>query len=99
MELSELLKKYALIQHSYQTGTLSTTIIPIFETVQALISTGDVFQTLKLHYVDGMTVEEIAEKLSVEPRTVYRRQKNELAELESIVNGNWIRIIPPPMMM
>lgn len=98
MELTELLKKYNAIKCSYQIGTLSPAIIPLFETVTAVIGSGDLFPVLKAHYVDGKTMETIAEESQpqVEPRTVYRRQKAELQELESIINGHWLRIIPPP---
>ena len=90
MELTELLKKYNAIKCSYQIGALSAAIIPLFETVTAVIGSGDLFPVLKAHYIDGLTVEMIAEKMALEPRTVYRRQKVELGELESIINGYWI---------
>lgn len=96
MELTELLKKYSAIKCSYDIGTLAPTIIPLFETVTAVLKSGELFPVLKAHYVDGLTVEAIAEEMALEPRTVYRRQKIELQELESVINGNWLRVIPPP---
>ena len=97
MDLIELLKKYAVIKCSYDIGTLSPAIIPLFETVTAVIGSGNLFPVLKAHYIDGLTVEVIAEEMGLEPRTVYRRQKAELQELEFVINGNWLRIIPPPL--
>ena len=99
MELTELLKKYAAIKCSYNIGTLSPAIIPLFETVTAVIGSGDLFPVLRAHYIEGMTVEVIAEKMTLDPRTVYRRQKAEINELESIINGHWLRIIPPPLFL
>ena len=99
MELIELLKKYAVIKCSYDVGTLSPTIIPLFETVTAVINSGELFPVLKAHYMDGLTIETIAEQLGYEPRTIYRRKKAELNELESIIKGHWLRIIPPPLIL
>lgn len=99
MQLTQLLKNYSSIRCSYQIGTLSPAIVPLFETVTAVIGSGDLFPVLKAHYIDGKTIELIAEESTppVEPRTIYRRQKTELEELNSIINGKWLRIITPPL--
>ena len=90
MELTELLKKYVVIQSLYDKGILTADIVPVFETLTAVIGSGELFPVIKMHYIDGLTMEVIAEKLGYETRTIYRRQKLELAELKSIINGDWL---------
>jgi len=97
MDITELLKKYVVIQSLYDKGILTADIIPLFETITAVIGSGDLFPVIKLHYIDGLTMEAIAELLGYEIRTVYRRQKSELEELASIINGNWINLLPSPI--
>ena len=91
MDISELLKKYSLIKRRYILGTLSPDVIPLYESLTAIVGSGELFPIVKAHYIDCITIDAIAEQLGYEPRTIYRRQKNELSELKTILYGNWIR--------
>lgn len=90
MELSELLKKYSVIKRKYTLGMLSPETMLLYESLNTIIGSGELFPIIKAHYIDALTIDAIADKLGYESRTIYRRQKVELAELESIINGNWI---------
>jgi hypothetical protein len=91
MELIELLKKYNNIKCKHKLGTLSPELIPFYETVTAVIGSGELFPIIKSHYIDGLTIDTIADAMGYEARTVYRHQKAELTELELYINGSWLK--------
>lgn len=92
MQLTQFLKNYRMFELCYEIGTLSPALTPLFRSIRVIISSEDVFPVLKAHYIEGNTIEFIAETSvpPVDPRTIYRRQKAELKKLESIINGNWL---------